>query len=174
MERTSRQDIASMINLILIYLKIISSKTVSGKNFEARECVDDEPLEGFLHRWHLPALRAVLSVRREGGGVRGGRNTLWVRICFKDTDNGRCCPLFSSLTNIFVCLLPWFPSEHHLRIIFDFSHCQNIHSQSQNCCSCRTAVPRMSRREKEAFGNLNIPLPANRPPFGFLMGTLVC
>ena len=30
---------------------------------------------------------------------------------------------------------PWFPSEYHLRIIFDHSHCQNIHSQSQNCCS---------------------------------------
>ena len=29
---------------------------------------------------------------------------------------------------------PAHPSEHHLRIIFDFSHCQNIHSQSQNCC----------------------------------------
>ena len=30
--------------------------------------------------------------------------------------------------------LPWFTSEYHLRIMFDHIHCQNVHSQSQNCC----------------------------------------
>ena len=30
--------------------------------------------------------------------------------------------------------LPWFTSEYHLRIMFDHSYCQNVHSQSQNSC----------------------------------------
>ena len=30
--------------------------------------------------------------------------------------------------------LPVFPTEYHLRIIFNHSHCQNIHSQIQNSC----------------------------------------
>ena len=35
---------------------------------------------------------------------------------------------------IFHQYLPWFPSGYHPRIMFDHSQCQNIHSQSQNCC----------------------------------------
>ena len=35
---------------------------------------------------------------------------------------------------IFHHYLPWFPSEYHLRIMFDHSYCQNIHSHSQNHC----------------------------------------
>ena len=33
---------------------------------------------------------------------------------------------------IFHHYLPWYPSEYHLRIMFDHSHCQNIHFKSQN------------------------------------------
>ena len=30
--------------------------------------------------------------------------------------------------------LSWFPSEYHIRIIFDHSHFQNISSKNKNCC----------------------------------------
>ena len=42
--------------------------------------------------------------------------------------------LFSPIFIIFDQYLPWFPSEYHIRIIFDHCHFRNIDSQSQNCC----------------------------------------
>ena len=67
--------------------------------------------------------------RPKGGGGRNAcPNCLWQ--FFSEYK-----PLLSHLIFIiFHQYLPWFQSEYHLRIIFDLSHCQNIHSQSQNLC----------------------------------------
>ena len=55
---------------------------------------------------------------------------------------------------IFHHYLPWFTSEYHLRIMFDHSYCQNVHSQSQNRCF-------------KEFANFWRKIPATKRPFAW-------
>ena len=62
---------------------------------------------------------------------------------------------------IFHHYLPWFTSEYHLRIMFDHSYCQNVHSQSQNRCF-------------KEFANFRRKIPATKRPFAWGGGGLKC
>ena len=82
-----------------------------------------------LGETHPRKNRVNLGIAQKGGGGRNAcPNCLWQ--FFSEYE-----PFLSHLIFIIIYqYLPRFPSEYHLRIIFDLSHCQNIHSQSQNCC----------------------------------------
>ena len=64
--------------------------------------------------------------RKGGGGWIALPNGLWQ--FFSEYE-----PLLrNQICIIFHHYLPWLSSEYHLRIMFDHSYCQNVHSQSQN------------------------------------------
>ena len=74
--------------------------------------------------------RVYFGIAQRGWGVGGNPcpNGLWQFV-------SESKPLLRQ--RIFIRLhqyLPWFPSEYHPRIMFDNSHCQIIHSQSQHRC----------------------------------------
>ena len=58
---------------------------------------------------------------------------------------------------IFHHYLPWLSSEYHLRIMFDHSYCQNVHSQSQNRCF-------------KEFANFRQKIAATKRPFAWGAG----
>ena len=86
--------------------------------------------------------------RKGGGGWIALPNGLWH--FFSEYE-----PLLrNQICIIFHHYLPWFTSEYHLRIMFDHSYCQNVHSQSQNRCF-------------KEFANFRRKIPATKRPFAW-------
>ena len=89
--------------------------------------------------------------RKGGGGWIALPNGLWH--FFSEYE-----PLLrNQICIVFHHYLLWFPSKCHLRIMFDHSYCQNIHSQSQN------------RRFKE-FAHFRRKIPATKRRFAWGAG----
>ena len=86
------------------------------------------------------------AVRGGGGGGIALPNGLWQFFSVYE-------PLLrNQICIIFHHYLPWFTSEYHLRIMFDHSYCQNIHSRSHNRCF-------------KEFANFRRKIPAKKRPF---------
>ena len=86
--------------------------------------------------------------RKGGGGWIALPNGLWH--FFSEYE-----PLLrNQICIIFHHYIPWFTSEYHLRIMFDHSYCQNVHSQSQNRCF-------------KEFANFRRKIPATKRPFAW-------